>query len=129
MSAVTRPSEFKHVLRRLEGARQGLKELQGEWAAVDEQIRHKTAQVRRLEAEAERLKAQSGGLMVSEHALLRYVERVLGFDLDDLRRQVLPDEVAGRIKVPGSGTFPAGTHKVVVKDGVIITVVGGEEEG
>jgi hypothetical protein len=65
------------------------------------------------------------GIIVSEHAMLRYFERVLGFNLEEIKALVLPPEDQEIIKAMGNGTFPInkGTHKVTVVDSVITTVL------
>ncbi|MFA9414671.1 hypothetical protein ACERC8_08770 [Streptococcus sp. E29BA] len=72
------------------------------------------------------LKHQSE-LIMSEHAILRYVERVLKIDLDSLVTSIVEDsDLLLQIETLGNGTYPMknGDYKVVVKNNVIITVVG-----
>ncbi|MFA9468690.1 MULTISPECIES: hypothetical protein [unclassified Streptococcus] len=72
------------------------------------------------------LKHQSE-LIMSEHAILRYVERVLKIDLDSLVTSIVEDsDLLRQIETLGNGTYPMknGDYKVVVKNNVIITVVG-----
>lgn len=72
------------------------------------------------------LKHQSE-LIMSEHAILRYVERVLKIDLDSLVTSVVEDsDLLRQVETLGNGTYPMknGDYKVVVKNNVIITVVG-----
>jgi len=62
---------------------------------------------------------------VSEHAVLRYVERVLGIDIDEIRCSILTDEVANQIRQLGSGRFPLGNgFKAVVKQNVVVSIIG-----
>jgi len=60
---------------------------------------------------------------VSDHAIVRYLERVKGLDIDAIRKELLPDDVR-QATLMGNGYYPVnGTHKVRVKDGVVITVL------
>ena len=60
--------------------------------------------------------------IVSEHALLRYIERVIGIDMDELRQKILTEEVKNFSRIFGDGTFPAEGFKVVVKDKKVVTI-------
>lgn len=61
--------------------------------------------------------------VVSEHALLRYIEREMGFDLDVIKDAILTNERKVMIKAMGNGKYPIGKCKAVVKDMVIISIV------
>ena len=71
---------------------------------------------------------QAGQVIVEEHALLRYLERVEGVDMAELRRKVLPETVERQAAKLGSGTFPAGSHRLRIKNGVVMTVLADGEE-
>lgn len=59
---------------------------------------------------------------VSDHALLRYLERVYGLDLNSLRREILTDPVRTAIKAGASAVFIAGC-KAPVENGTIKTIL------
>lgn len=59
---------------------------------------------------------------VSSHALLRYVERVLGIDVKALERTLLSQEVRNAIRA-GATRVTVDGLSLVVKDNVIVTVV------
>ena len=73
---------------------------------------------------------EAAQLVVSEHALLRYFERVLGYDLNALSRQLTPPETVAMIRQLGSGTYPVlvNRHKVRIRvqDRVVTTVLPGK---
>lgn len=62
-------------------------------------------------------------ISVTEHALLRYFERVLGFDLEEIKEKILSEELEEHIDTLVSGKFPIGDGKyAVVKNRVVITI-------
>jgi hypothetical protein len=63
---------------------------------------------------------------VSDHALLRFIGRVLGVDLDALRARILTPTVAAAIKAGARAVTVEGT-RFVVKGGVIVTILGEAE--
>ncbi len=61
---------------------------------------------------------------ISEHAIIRYMERVKGLNISDIEKQILTDEVLSLIdKLGGSGKYPVNNFQIVVKDYTITTVV------
>ena len=45
-------------------------------------------------------------VIVSEHAMLRYIERVLGIDLKEIENRILTDEIKEQLKQLEVGDFP-----------------------
>lgn len=62
---------------------------------------------------------------ISDHAMLRYVERVMGIDVDALRAEIMSDSVKAALRSGASGVTVNGV-KMVAKDGVIVTVLSDE---
>jgi hypothetical protein len=59
---------------------------------------------------------------VSDHACLRYFERVYGLDLDALKREILTPEVCAQIAA-GAVTVNIRGHKAPVENGCIRTIL------
>lgn len=62
---------------------------------------------------------------ISEHALLRYIERVHGVDLDLLRESILTPPIVAAIQSGASAVTVSGV-KFIVRDNVMVTVLGEE---
>ena len=63
-------------------------------------------------------------VIVSEHAILRYMERVMGFDLEMVRTAILSPDNLMMIKKLGAGKYPLpGGGRIVVRDNVIVSIV------
>lgn len=62
-------------------------------------------------------------IVVSEHALLRYLERKLGINLEELQGEIITPKLEELVKTLGSGQYPAEGCKLVVKDNVIVTII------
>ena len=64
-------------------------------------------------------------VVVSEHALLRYFERVMGYNLDEIKDKILNDEIKEQMELLGkNGTFPNKEgFKLKVKKGVVVTII------
>ena len=68
---------------------------------------------------------KANGIEVTDHALVRYIERGYGIDMDELRAEIVTPEMAKLIKQAKTGTFPMGGEfglRIVVRDKTVITV-------
>ena len=106
-----------------------LAKAEAEAGAAKEEVR--AAQKREAEAaklvaslrqQVEEYQAKGGEPMVTEHALLRYFERVLGYDLEEIRGMILNDTTRAYIEQFGSGKIPGKGFRIVVKDRAVVTV-------
>lgn len=61
-------------------------------------------------------------IIVSEHAILRYLERVEGLDLKEIQKKILTKKVKFGHKALGNGKFPEKNFQVVIKNNVVVTV-------
>lgn len=62
-------------------------------------------------------------VVVSEHAILRYFERVLGYDIEDIKNKILPEEIKPKIKELTNCEYPVDGFYIVSKNNKIVTVV------
>lgn len=63
-------------------------------------------------------------LKVSEHAIVRYFERVKGFDIADIENDILSEEVLSMVEsLGGTGGYPNKDFKVLIKDYTVTTIV------
>ena len=60
---------------------------------------------------------------VSEHALLRYLERFYELDLPKLRAEILTPEVCGQIAAGAATVMVQGHRAAVAPDGTILTIL------
>lgn len=74
------------------------------------------------------LNAHGTVLHVTDHAMLRYIERGMGVDLQHVRLAILgPDSRQLHIKLLRDCTIPIGGGlRIVCKDGAVVTVVPDE---
>jgi hypothetical protein len=84
-------------------------------------LRHN--QISKLNNEISSLKSKSVGIIVSEHAILRYIERVIGIDLETIKAKIASDSVKKMAETMGNGTYTNDGFKIKVVDNVIVTVL------
>lgn len=81
----------------------------------------------KIREEIKKLK-EGNKIIVSEHAMLRYIERVLGIDLKEIERHILTDEVKEQYKIVGNGRFPINDEfRALIRDNVVVTITGVEK--
>jgi len=67
---------------------------------------------------------QEQDISVSDHAIVRYLERIKGLDIEEYKQEILSKEVLSLIeKLGNSGSYPNQDFQIVLKNGVVITVL------
>lgn len=68
---------------------------------------------------------KSQNLVISDHAMVRYLERCEGVDIEAIENKLLSTELLSYYKNLGDGTYPIneGKLRVVIKNGVIVTIL------
>ena len=61
---------------------------------------------------------------VSDHAIVRYMERVLGMDINAIRREIVPERVKKIIATLGGGKIPVNNEfSIRVFNNTVVTVL------
>jgi hypothetical protein len=94
---------------------------------IENQSRIKASYEKREDAILKQLAKLSSvnDLVVSDHAIVRYLERVLKYDVEVLKKQILTDELKSYAKnFKGNGKFPFGEKhefQAVIKNNIVVT--------
>lgn len=80
--------------------------------------------VNRLRTEISELQMRERDIIITEHAYVRFFERILGYNLDKVKDEILPPEHRQRLlgKFYAADHWVGDSHKVTVRDGKVITV-------
>ena len=93
-----------------------------------ENIAKKQKQIKEIEKQIKSL--QDIDIIISEHAILRYIERVMGIDIELIKKEILTDTLKEQFKTLGNGTYPIGNDvKVKIQNNTIVTVHTNKKEG
>lgn len=99
--------EYYEATRVVTAARERARKVNDEWTA--------------LKAAMDDVRARE--IVVSDHAILRYAERVLGLDANEIR-MTIQAQVAPLAHALGDGNYPLGGDcKAVVKNRVVVSIV------
>lgn len=106
--------EREEASRTVDLRRVGLKE-------AEDSLERWNLEVKALVQEIDALTETPGSLVVSEHALLRWIERKHGVDLKAVAEEMLSDRARDAIGQLRTCKVTHDGMRLVVKDGVIIT--------
>lgn len=104
--------------------------LQTELERTQKTLEIKQNQLESIEKEVTRL--ENNELVVSDHALLRYMERIVGIDMDMIKNAILTDNVKRMHLALGDGKYPVAVENndhcmVVIRNGVVVTLYSGTD--
>lgn len=85
--------------------------------------RHAADRVARLQSEIRDLE-RNDDILFTEHSFIRFFERILGYDLEKVKEEMLPTEYRDRLKSKPYAEFRVGdSHVLIMKYGKVLTVV------
>lgn len=127
----TSAHDLKKLQVRLSTLEKELKDAQGDRTQANEKVSGVQNKIKGVKSSMEKLKKKKA--IVSEHALLRYFERCLGYDLEAIKKGILSGKLPELIDQFNSGKFPQSmppptngrsgeTFRVVVKNKVVTTI-------
>ena len=100
-----------------------------EHTAIEPEYQKLQAKMRSLKSELSNLDSQLKQIRsieptVTDHALLQYLERVHGIEMQDFRDMILTEDLKDKIRACGSAKIPIGDgFTAVVKAGAIVTII------
>ena len=75
-----------------------------------------------LEAVRRNIEIINSEITVTDHAVVRYFERVLNFNIDEIRDKICPLDIKNQIKVLSNCKCPVADFEIVAKNNKIVTV-------
>lgn len=114
---------------KLKGLQTQIKKLESEISLIKGDISTKQRELnikikRLIELNIELHKLQENKeIIVSEHAIIRYLERCRGLNIGEVIEEIKNDTIMDLYeKLGGSGVYPCDTFKAVVKNNTIVTI-------
>lgn len=113
--------DYQGQLRKIEEKNAILKT---DFSAIQKEYNSNLKVISNLKKDIERLKLNNKGFFISDHAILRYLERVEKVDIKKVKSLILTDNVCQLHKKLGNGEFPSdcGLFKVIIRDNKVITI-------
>jgi len=118
---------LKRLNTKLDDLTKELQSLEKNKTTVSSRIKETTTSIKDVKNKIKALSKKNP--TVSEHGILRFLEKEKGIDIKKIIEEMLCDDVVERINVVGSGKIPVGNSVFVVKDRVIVTVTDKNKKG
>ena len=110
----------------LKSIRRALRQLEAEVINIQEDIEEnqlliddKLEMIKTLKERKELL--EKGEIIISDHAMIRYIERVIGIPQSDIKSKIVSDSFK-RLYI-GDGKYKLDGVQYVIKDNVIVTII------
>jgi len=76
-----------------------------------------------IDNQIKKLTSRSNEIIVTEHAFVRYFERILQYNLEEVRSWILSPHLLSQIKAMGDGTYKCANFRAVVKNNTIVSIL------
>ncbi len=91
------------------------------------EYQHKLDSIKKLKFELEKVNSvETKTLKVSEHAILRYIERVSGIRIEEIEQKILSESLIKLVEKLdyNNGTYPMNEDfSVIIKDLTVVTII------
>lgn len=122
MEEIKTAQAAKNIKSQLSALRSDIESWKIQIALLQKELNLKTKTYDQLSEKLKELD-NSDNITISDHAIVRYFERVKGDNMDEIRNKILPPEVVAMIKtLGGNGTYPNDGFSIVVKNHNVITI-------
>ena len=118
-------SKIKHLKSQLKNMKPELEVLKMDYINRQRIYSNKANQIKIIEKQIKELESVKE-IQLSEHAIIRYLERVKGFDMQEIKDLIITDDLKKQVEtLGGNGVFPLGnTGKTIrLKNYTIITII------
>lgn len=115
--------QYKQLQSQLNNMLADAEALKIEVANKQREYNQKIQTIKKLKDEMSKLN-NNKSLKISEHAIVRYFERVKGFDITQVEKEILSDKVLKMVDtLGGTGTYPNDGFSVKMKNYMVTTIV------
>lgn len=114
--------ELKQLKTRLSKEQARRKCLRGEISSLNKQLSECDKEIASLSDKVAGIEKNTSNPVLTEHAILRYLQRVKGVNLAEIQQEILAPDLIEHIKTIGSGTFERDGYKVVARNGTVVTI-------
>lgn len=122
MSRVRIETELKGLQTSLTRINQELRDLESHQAELKQQISEKREKQQAIKDKVALLKKDNEQVGITEHAVLRYLERAKGIDIEEIKAEMVGDQVADVIDELKTCRVDKPDCVLVVKNRTVITV-------
>ena len=115
-------NNLKALHTKKSGLEQEVAKLNKQQKKLTNEIAIKLSQLNNTKKKIDEIGSQ--GIVVSEHAILRYLQRVKSMDIEALSEEIVPKRTSCLIQKSGSGRYEVDDYILIVNNGVVTTITG-----
>jgi chromosome segregation ATPase len=116
-------SELKRLETKLKTMDNRRKTLNSSLYNMQQESSNLKKQIGEINTQISKIKNKKDTFIISEHAMLRYIERIIGIDLTELQEKIIPSADINGIKAMGDCTVKRDGFSIVIKDNTVVTVI------
>lgn len=84
----------------------------------------KRDEITTLNQKIKNIEESNKDIVVSEHDILRYLERVKGIDIEELKKEIITEQVENLVNVlGGNGKYPNNNIQLIMKNFTVTTKI------
>ena len=110
---------IKTILRREKELISEIEDIKGKKKEIDKNLEIKR---KKLEGVKAKIANAQESVIVSEHAVIRYIERVLGIDIKEIEKKIVDEETEKIIREMRPSRINKGEFSILIKDSTVTTV-------
>jgi chromosome segregation ATPase len=111
--------EIKQVKKNIDSIQLELSALESRKQTLSKDLNQAKQEFENLKKKQEKVARLSKLPHVTDHAIVRYLERRFNIDIDDIKKEILSEELVTKVRALGGNCNYQG---IVVKDNTVITV-------
>ena len=110
---------IKTLLRREKELVSEIEDIKGKKKEIDKNLEIKR---KKLEGGKAKIANAQESVIVSEHAVIRYIERVLGIDIKEIEKKIVDEETEKIIREMRPSRINKGEFSILIKDNTVTTI-------
>ena len=117
-------TKMKHLQTMISKSRLNCTQLKEESRVLQSKLDKEKNLLKKYEAEMSQLTRLDDSLIVSEHAIVRYLQRIYKLDLEDIINEIASPQLFTQVKEFGNGVYSCEeSFRAKVVDGVVVTIL------
>ena len=116
---IMKKESIKTLLRREKELISEIEDIKGKKKEIDKNLEIKR---KKLEGVKAKIANAQESVIISEHAVIRYIERVLGIDIKEIEKKIVDEETEKIIMELRPSKICRGEFSILIKDNTVTTI-------
>ena len=117
---IMKNESIKILLRKEKELVSEIEDIKGKKKEIDKNLEIKR---KKLEGVKAKIANAQESVIISEHAIIRYIERVLGIDIKEIEKNIVDEETEKIIMELRPSKICRGEFSILIKDNTVTTII------